>query len=113
MKKQKTLKLNIDLPLTSSKSHPNINLDSIPKKRGGKSLTVKCSNGAEVKIWEYKGNITVDVNEHNLKYNELLSMDTYDNYIVSEEDSHRRAYEVKRLKASTKTTQINFTTFEK
>jgi len=113
MKKQKTLKLNIDLPVTSSKSHPNINLDSIPKKRGGKSLTVKCSNGAEVKIWEYKGRITVDVNEHNLKYNELLSMDTYDNYIVSEKDSNRRAYDVKRLKASTKTTQVNFTTFGK
>mgnify|MGYP003114669621 CR=1 FL=1 len=114
MKKQETLKLNIDLPVTSSKSHPNINLDSIPKKRGGKSLTVKCSNGADVQITEYEGRVYITINEHELEYDELVTLDSYKERYVSKDESHRdESYSTKAVEASTKTTFVSFVTFEK
>ena len=115
MKKQKTLKLNIDLPYKNMESHPNVNLDTIPLDDSNrKSLEVQCSNGAYVNITEFKGSVYIDINEHNLKREELVTLDEYENYIVKKEESHtNKAYKVKRVQASTKTTEVNFNTYTK
>ena len=115
MKKQKTLKLNIDFPYKNMDSHPNVNLDTIPLDDSNrKSLEVKCSNGAYVHITEFNGSVYIDINEHDLMHEELVTLDEYENYIVKKEKSHRnKAYKVKRVQASTKTTSVEFNTYTK
>jgi len=115
MKKQKTLKLNIDFPYKNMDSHPNVNLDTIPLDDSNrKSLEVKCSNGAYVHITEFNGSVYIDINEHDLMHEELVTLDEYENYIVKKEKSHRnKAYKVKRVEASTKTTNVQFNTYTK
>ena len=115
MKKQKTLKLNIDYPTTSRKSRPNVNLDTIPLDDDNrKSLEVRCSNGADVTITEYEGRVYITINEHELEYDELVTLDSFKERYVSKDESLRdNSYYVKDVEASTKTTFVNFVTFEK
>ena len=115
MKKQKTLKLNIDFPYKNMESHPNVNLNTIPLDDSNrKSLEVKCSNGAYVHITEFNGSVYIDINEHDLMHEELVTLDEYENYIVKKEKSYRnKAYKVKRVEASTKTTNVQFNTYTK
>ena len=115
MKKQKTLKLNIDFPSTSYKSYPNVNLNTIPLDGDNrKSLEVRCSNGADVRITESNGRVYIDIHEHNLEYDELVTLDNFKERLVRKGKSYEnRAYYVKKIEASTKTTQVNFTTYEK
>ena len=115
MKKQETLKLNIDYPSTSYKSHPNVNLNSIPlDKDNGKTLEVRCSNGADVRITEYNGRVYINIHEHNLEYDELVTLDNFKERLVRKDKSYEdRAYYVKNIEASTKKTFVRFVTFEK
>ena len=116
MKKQKTLKLNIDHATTSRKSRPNVNLDTIPLDDDNrKSLEVRCSNGADVTITEYEGRVFVSINEHELEYDELVTLDSLKERYVSKDESIYRdtSYYIKEVEASTKTTFVRFVTFEK
>ena len=115
MKKQKTLKLNIDHATTSMKSHPNINLDTIPLDDDNrKSLEVKCSNGAYVQITESNGRVYVSIHEHELERDDLVTLDRFKERLVSKDKSLRdKSYYVKDVEASTKTTFVRFVTYEK
>ncbi len=115
MKKQKTLKLNIDFPSANMESHPNVNLDTIPLDDDNrKSLEVRCSNGADVQITEYEGRVYITINEHELEYDELVTLDSFKERYVSKDESYRdESYSTKAVEASTKTTFVSFVTFEK
>jgi hypothetical protein len=116
MKKQKTLKLNIDFPSINTESHPNVNLDTIPLDDDNKrALEVRCSNGADVTITEYEGRVYVSINEHELEYDELVTLDSLkERYVTKDESIYRDAsYYIKEVEASTKTTFVRFVTFEK
>ena len=115
MKKQKTLKLNIDFPYKNMESRPNVNLDTIPLDDDNrKSLEVRCSNGADVQITEYEGRVYITINEHELEYDELVTLDSFKERYVSKDESYRdESYSTKAVEASTKTTFVSFVTFEK
>lgn len=115
MKKQKTLKLNIDQSTTSRESHPNVNLDTIPLDDDDrKSLEVRCSNGADVQITEYEGRVYISINEHELERDDLVTLESYKERYVSKDESYRdESYYIKAVEASTKTTFVRFVTYEK
>ena len=112
MKKQDTIKLNKASFSSRKDSRPNVTLDSIPKnKYGTKGLTITCCNGAEVSIWELEnGMVEIGINDHNVKEKDLVSLDVYKGSTITEGIN---PFYVKSLKASSKTTKVDFSTFEK
>ena len=112
MKKQDTIKLNKASFRSRKDSRPNVTLDSIPKnKYGTKGLTITCCNGAEVSSWELEnGMVEIGINEHNVKEKDLVSLDVYKGSTITEGIN---PFYVKSLKASSKTTKVDFSTFEK
>tara|TARA_Y100000004_G_scaffold6413_1_gene7325 strand:- start:395 stop:742 length:348 start_codon:yes stop_codon:yes gene_type:complete len=115
MKKQKTLKLNIDFPSINTESHPNVNLETIPLDDDNRrALEVRCSNGADVTITEYEGRVYISINEHELERDDLVTLESYKERYVSKDESYRdESYYTKAVEASTKTTFVRFVTFEK
>jgi hypothetical protein len=115
MKKQKTLKLNIDYQYQDMESHPSVNLDTIPLDNDNrKSLEVQLSNDVKVRMTESNGRLYININEHELEYDELVTLDSFKERYVSKDESHRdESYSTKAVEASTKTTFVRFVTFEK
>lgn len=115
MKKQKTLKLNIDYQYQDIESHPSVNLDTIPLDDDNrKSLEVLCFNGVKVRMTESNGHLYISINEHELERDDLVTLDSFKERFVSKDESRTgRSYYIKDVEASTKTTSVRFVTFEK